>query len=384
MFQPAYPRQTGAGLLAIPERLAAPRAYTGRGVTIAVIDSGFYPHPDFSRRVLVHVDAAFPTLVESRRYAAVRGPSWHGTMTAALAAGSGRQSGGRYAGLAPEARLALVAVTNPRGQVREADILRGLRWVRDHGLRFGIRVVSLSVGGDTPCADPNHPIHSLIRDLDAHGVIVVAAAGNAGHARLVPPASAPEAITVGGLDDHNSADSGKWTLYHHNWGRASNGAVKPDLLAPAAWVASPLLPGTPQARAAARLAGLLTVAEGDEVHALRLIRQQRRILGLSAAGARALTPDVFAAVEAHLAKYKVVDAHYQVVDGTSVAAAIVTGAVAQLLQANPALTPRAVRDILRATARPLPGIPAERQGAGVIQVAQALAEARRRAGRNAS
>lgn len=371
-------------MLAIPERLAAPREWTGRGVTIAVLDSGFYPHVDFSRRVSVHVDAAWPTLVESARFGVVRGSSWHGTMAAALAAGSGRQSGGRFVSLAPDARLALVAVTNPRGQIREADILRGLRWVLNHRARFGIRIVNLSVGGDMPCDDPSHSIYAAIRELDARGVVVVAAAGNAARGRLVPPASAPEAITVGGIDDRNQADSDDPTLYHHNWGTTWDGAAKPDVLAPAAWVPSPLLPGTSEARAAARLAELLTVRERDEARALLLIWEARRLLGLRDAEARALTPELRAAVQSRLAKHKVVDAHYQYVDGTSVAAAIVAGAVAQLLHANPGLTPRAVKDILRTTARPLPGLPADRQGAGVIHMTQAVAEALRRKGRNAS
>ncbi|MFN8378364.1 MAG: S8 family serine peptidase [Anaerolineae bacterium] len=374
MFQPSYPR-TGAtpGIVPTPLRVSAASEWTGRGIGIAVIDSGFYPHPDFSRRVRVHVNAAYPTLIESRQYRPALPASWHGTMVTAIAAGSGRRSGGRYAGMAPAASLALVSVLNPRGGLREADILRGLRWVRDHGPRFGVRVVNLSVGGDKPSADPNHPIHELIRELDARGVIVVAAAGNGGRPCLVPPASAPEAITVGGVDDHNQVDPDGWSLFHHDWSQG-----KPDVLAPAAWIASPLLPGTPQARAARRLNDLLAVGVGEEARASDVLRKGRRDLGLAHV---VLDDQMRAAVQDKLVAGKVIDAEYQYVDGTSVAAAIVSGVVAQVLQANPALTPRLVREILVSTARRLPHAPPEKQGAGMVDAGAAVADALQRKGK---
>jgi serine protease AprX len=368
VFQPGYPFSGVAqGVLPTPLRIRASSHWTGRDVCIALVDSGFYPHPDFHRRVRVHVEARLPTLAESRRYRLTRPANWHGTMVAAIAAGDGHASDGRYAGVAPEANLALVSVVNHRGGLREPDILRGLRWVRDHGPRFNVRVVNLSVGGDQPSADPDHPLHAIVRELNAQGVVVVAASGNGGRMGLVPPASAPEAITVGGVDDGNTLDEGQWRAFHHNWGGG-----KPDVLAPAAWIASPLLPGTPQSRAARRLNELIALDTGDETRALDVLRRARRDLELPAV---ALTDSVRAAVQAKMTHFKVIDAHYQYVDGTSVAAAIVSGVVAQMLQANPALTPRTVREILAETARPLPGVASEQQGAGVVQAGAAVTAA---------
>ena len=370
MFQPSYPRSDAApGILPTPLRVSAAPEWTGRGVCIAFIDSGFYPHPDFSRRVRVHVNAALPTLIESRQFRVAQPASWHGTMAVAIAAGSGRRSAGRYAGVAREATLALVAVLNRRGGLREPDILRGLRWVRDHGHRFGVRVVNLSVGGDRPSADPDHPIHAMVRELDARGIVVVAAAGNGGRHWLTPPASAPEAITVGGVDDHNQTDPARWSPFQHDWGSG-----KPDVLAPATWIASPLLPGTPQARAARRLNDLLALAAHDDAHAAEVLRQSRRDLKLARTD---LSDETRAAVRERLAAGKVIDSQYQYVDGTSVAAAIVSGVVSQMLQANPALAPRTVRDILKATVRHLPGVAEKRQGAGVIHAGAAVDEALR-------
>lgn len=383
MFQHTYPiHGADVGVLPSAARIGAPARWTGRGVTIAFIDSGFYPHPDFSRRVRVHVNASARTAVESRRYRLDRPQSWHGMMSAAIAAGDGRRSGGHYAGIAPKAGLALIAVTDARGRIKEADILRGLQWVLDHGARFGVRVVNLSVGGDVPSADPDHPIYAAIRELTERGVVVVAASGNRGQGLLVPPASAPEAITAGGVDDHNSANAADWTLYHHNWGAACDGSSKPDVLAPAEWVASPYLPRSAVAREAARLNALFAADPADETQLLRTTRLARRDLGLGMKDVRAWNPALAGALQARIALRKLINADYQYVDGTSVAAALVSGVAALMLEANPQLTPRAVKAALMTTAQPLPGIPAGRQGAGVIRPALALDEALQRTHRD--
>lgn len=379
MFRHTYPIYgADVGVLPSAARIGASPRWTGQGVTIAFIDSGFYPHPDFSRRVRVHVDAASRTAIESRRYRLDRPQSWHGMMSAALAAGDGRRSGGHYAGIARRASLVLIAVMNTRGHIKEPDILRGLQWVLDHGARFAVRVVNLSVGGDLPSDDPNHLIHAAIRELSARGIVVVAAAGNRGRGLLLPPASAPEAITVGGVDDHNSADAASWTPYHHNWGTAYDGSAKPDVLAPAEWVASPYLPRSAIAREAARLNALFTAEALDEADILRQVRLARRDLGLVAKDVRALTPALTETIQARIGLRKLINADYQYVDGTSVAAAIVSGVVAQMIEANPLLTPCAVKAALMTTAQPL-GDLAEHQGAGVIQPALAVNEALRRA-----
>jgi serine protease AprX len=371
VFQRPYPvHDDAARLLSVGARIGASSEWTGRNVTLAFIDSGFYPHPDYMRRVRVHVELARATALETRRYRVERPQSWHGTMVAAVAAGDGE-----YPGLAPRARLALIAVMDAQGRLKERDILRGLRWVLEQGDRFRVRVVNLSVGGDVPSRDPGHPIYAAIRALDERGVVVVAAAGNGAQGRLVPPASAPEAITVGGVDDHNSPDSAHWTLYNHNHGAAFDGAHKPEVLAPARWVPSPFIPGSALAREAAPLAHLLALGAQDEADALHLLKRTRRDPGLTRAQVAAFTPTLHAAIQARISERKVVSADYQYAEGTSVAAAITSGLVAQMLEANPGLAPRQIKDILRATARPLPGVPAELQGAGVIQPALALAAA---------
>lgn len=376
MFTSNYPFfQSGqSAILATPQRVGALPQYSGRGVVMAFIDAGFYPHPDLDGRVLLHVDASSNHVVEQAADAYEPSDlSWHGQMTSVIAAGDGRSSGGKFRGIAWGASLVLVKVSTPRGHIKEADILRGLRWLLDTHRRVGVRVVNISVGGDFVSDDPEHPLHQAVRRLVESGVSVVTAAGNRQAPAVVPPASAPEAITIGGLNDHNSLDESLWTPYHSNYGFAWDGSPKPDLIAPAEWVAGPIMPETVVAREARWLGPLLLAR--SSVQRKKLLKQGYSDLGISRAAAWKPDDHVFAMIQARINSHKIIDAHHQHVDGTSVAAPIVSAVVAQMLEANPGLTPREIRSILMATARPLANTPPERQGAGVMRAAAAVERA---------
>jgi serine protease AprX len=354
-------------LLPTPERTVALPEFTGRGVVMAFIDAGFFPHPDVADRILVHVDASTNHVIEQSTNFDVGDLSWHGQMTSVIACGDGRISGGKYRGIASEAELVLVKVSTPKGHIKETDILRGLRWVIDTHRRFNVRVVNISVGGDVVSHDPDHPLHQAIRKLTRAGVTVVVAAGNRNAPFLLPPASAAEAITVGGMDDQNSLDRKLWKIYNHNYGNSYNNRGKPELIAPAAWIASPIMPGSTVAREAHWLAPLLH--SPDETHIQNLLEKGHSDLGLTAAQT---DETVYTLLQQRIHAHKIIDNHHQHVDGTSVAAPIVASVIAQMLEANPRLTPKQIRAILTATARRLPNVPAERQGAGVLQAAKAV------------
>jgi len=369
---PNYPTY-GSGqfaLLATPERTGALATYTGRGMVIAFVDAGFYPHPDLQGRILVYVDASTKRVIEQGPDFEGSDLSWHGQMTSVIAAGDGRTSGGKYRGIASDARLVLVKVSTPKGHIKETDILRGLRWIIDTDHRFNVQIVNISVGGDFVSNDPNHPLHKAIRKLTQAGVTVVVAAGNRNISHVLPPASAPDAITVGGINDHNSLDETHWTPYHHNYGRAYDGTPKPELLAPAAWLASPIMPGTSVAREAYWLAPLL--AKPDERHLRRLLKRGHSDLGLT--GLTNPQPDehLYTMLQQRIHAHKLIDANHQHVDGTSVAAPVVSSVIAQMLEANPRLTPQQIRAILTSTAKRLSGLPVERQGAGLIDPPKAV------------
>jgi len=343
------------GALPTPLRMHADPRYTGRGQTLALIDAGFFPHPDLIRplnRIRAWVDVGTPTvqmlqfgpsdIPQWPRWGAGDGPQWHGLMTSTVAAGNGWLSHGFYRGMAPDADLVLIQVREPSGRIGNQAIARALSWLLVHGGKLGVGIVSLSVSGDLIEPLAGNIVDVAVAALTKANMVVVAAAGNDGLRRLVPPATAPEAITVGGLDDMNSFDHAARALWHSNYG-AAGGMIKPEVVAPSIWVVAPLLPGTVAAAQAAAL--FARRASGD------------------------------AQAEPLLAAQKLITPHYQHVNGTSFAAPLVAGIVACMREANPAITPQQVRTALVASAEPIAGASVERQGAGVVHAAHAVARA---------
>ena len=294
-------------------------------------------------------------------------------MTSVVAAGNGALSGGRFRGLAWESELCLVKVGSAHRIVHD-DIRRGIEWVLENRARYNIRVLNISCGGDYEESFLTDGLSRAADEAARAGIVVVAASGNAGHHAqhpVLPPASAPSVIAVGGLDDGGAGEhSGQ---YHSSFGLTIDGLQKPEVIAPAMWVAAPILPGTPTA-AQARLLSLLDEARDEDLP--RLLVQHAGVepdLDATAGREPYLVRQVVAA-KWHDAK--VISGHYKHVDGTSFAAPIVSSVVAQMLEANPRLKPYQCRRILMTTARGLPGIPLDRQGWGVVQPRAAVAAAR--------
>lgn len=357
-------------LLTTPERVGALPTYTGRGVTIAFIDSGFYPHRDLKGRIKTYVDATTDKIREPKHINTSIAYSWHGMMTSVIGCGDGKTSAGRYKGVASEAELVLIKISSPRNWVKEADILRGLEWVLVNHKRLNIRIVNLSVGGDHVSFSSQNPLHLVIRRLVDEGITVIAAAGNSPVNHLYPPASSAAAITVGGVDDNNSRERSDWRLYGHNFGLAYDGSNKPDLVAPARWIASPIMPGTSVAWEAFWIGPFLGAQPDHPVRQLvktgKAERVMTRLFG-SHQGEALLTT-----LQAKAYQHKLIDAYHQHVDGTSVAAPIVSAVVAQLLEARPTLSPADIKAVLLNTAKRLEHQPIDRQGAGVMDAAAAL------------
>jgi serine protease AprX len=351
-------------VLPTPTRLGAHPRHTGRGVVIAFVDSGFYAHPDLLTprdRIRAYVDLAGL----DRSLYEPHDDAWHGTMTSVACAGSGYLSNGLYRGIAREAELVLVAVGR-QGRIHPEDVLAALEWLLEHRARYGIRVVNISLGTEFPDSYRESAVDEAAELLVQAGVVVVAAAGNDPLRPSVPPANAPSVLTVGGLVDKNLPHEMTFVPYRSQYGTTSDGLTKPELCAPGALVAAPILPGTQifdKARGLYFSRGL-TDAE------LRAELSRRPELGIDPAG----LPDdqLRSRLEREVREMKLVGPHYQHVDGTSFAAPIVASVVAQMLEACPGLTPRAVRDVLIHTARPLPHIPRERQGYGLVQAMAAV------------
>src|SRR5258706_367553 len=197
-------------VLPTPLRMDADERFTGRGVTVAFLDSGFYAHPDLTtpnNRILAYhsIFAAEgdQTSLETNDVA-----SWHGMMTSVVATGNGGLAEGFYRGIASEADVVLVKIGRT-GRISEDQIQKGLEWVLDHAEEHQIRVINISAGGDFEESYLTNPLSQAVERCARAGVTVVCAVGNAGHVpghSVLPPASAPSSIAVGGLDDPNSLD----------------------------------------------------------------------------------------------------------------------------------------------------------------------------------
>ena len=350
-------------------RLDSDRKYTGRGVTIAFLDSGFCAHPDLvqpNNRILVYHDVTKErTSLES---AIGEGWQWHGTQTTVVAAGNGHLSDGIYCGLAKDAELALVKV-GVNGQITEDNIAQGIEWVIANREQYNIRVLNISLGGDedVPCA--KSVIDQLAEQAVRLGIVVVVAAGNTDGTHSIPPANSPSVITVGGYNDQNRR-AAEIELYHSNFGATKDGTVKPEVIAPAMFVAAPILPGTQVYERAEKFSELASMPD------YQLIDLRESFQDHLPAELVTTEPDfVRAHLEFTLREEKIVAAHYQHVDGTSFAAPIVSSIVAQMIEANPSLTPGAIKNILLSTADRLAKAAAIRQGFGAVNAKRAIASA---------
>jgi serine protease AprX len=362
-----------------PERLGAHEQFTGHGVTIALLDSGFQPHPDLTKprnRIVTFVDGNTGAVAE---FGPPQPFDWHGTQTSVAAAGNGFLSGGRYRGVAPDARVVLVRI-GERGRISDEHIARGIEWVVENKDRYRIDVMNISAGGDEPISYTTSVADHAAEEAIRRGIVVVVAAGNSGfetNHQPMPPANSPSVITVGGYDDKNGLQHGDLDLYRSSFGPTVDGLLKPEVVAPAAWVAAPILPGTEQE---AKAEALLRLFEADDAALPALARDLADVAKLP----KSLLTAKPAALRAELATLiegdKIVARHYQHVDGTSFAAPVVASVVAQMIEANADLKPAAIKHILLSTADRLQGADVYRQGYGILDAREAVEQARRAPG----
>jgi serine protease AprX len=360
-------------VLPTPLRMGADERFTGRGVTIAFLDSGFFEHDDLTKPTnrIVGYHSIFDAVDDRTSLEKPDVASWHGMMTSVVAAGNGHLSDGFYRGIAPEANVVLVKIGRT-GHIPEADIERGLRWVIENREKYGVRIVNISAGGDFPQSYLDNSLCQTVELAVREGLVVVCAVGNAGMSpghTVLPPASSPAAISVGGLDDQNSLDRARRGMYRSSYGPTIDGLQKPEVIAPGIWVAAPILPHTPTADEA----HLYSELDGATNAELPAIMDLHHGVDTDLDEACDLPiPLLRQLITIKLREGNVINENYKYVDGTSFSAPIVSSIVACMLEANPRLTPQQVKRILIDTAERVPSIEVERQGWGVVGARRAV------------
>ncbi|MDX6295724.1 MAG: hypothetical protein QOH50_4799 [Kribbellaceae bacterium] len=201
-------------------QIGAPAAwqagYTGKGVTVAILDTGIdATHPDLAGQVVGEKNFTEEAATD------VVG---HGTHVASIIAGTAQASAGKYKGVAPDAKLYDGKVCEVFG-CTESAILAGMEWAATD---VKAKVVNLSLGGsDTPEVDP---LEEAVNRLTAQtGTLFVIAAGNSGPSEgsVESPGSAEAALTVGAVDKQDQLAD-----FSSRGPRVGDGAVKPDVTAP--------------------------------------------------------------------------------------------------------------------------------------------------------
>ncbi len=206
----------------------------GRGVRIAVVDTGVDDSPEFGAR-LTHLPVdGVPSGVDAYG---------HGTFVAGAAAGSGAASGGRYAGVAPGAQVLDVRVADDQGETDLATVLAGLQVAYD----AHADVVNLSMASGSPLPYQIDPLTVALDRLWTAGTVVVVPTGNDGPSTgsVSSPGSDPTLLTVGALDERLTAspDDDVVTQFSGR-GPAPQGVAKPDLVAPGQSLVSVRAPGS--------------------------------------------------------------------------------------------------------------------------------------------
>ncbi len=276
--------------------------YSQPTVGVAVIDSGIAPGFDFGTRITAFYDFTHGDI----RLTAPSDAYGHGTHVAGLAAGT-------YVGIAPAARLIGLKVLNAEGQGTTDNVIRAIEFAIVNKNALKIDVINLSLGHPIFEAAATDPLVQAVEHASRAGIKVVVSAGNfgrnrttgaIGYAGMASPGNAPSAISVGSVrtfDTVSRADD-RIAGYSSRGPSWYDGFAKPDICAPGD--------------------NLLSVASAGS--ALRLLQERRGNIG-----------------------------NYMRLSGTSMAAGVVSGVVAAILQNNQNLTPNALKMVLQYSSIPV-------------------------------
>jgi serine protease AprX len=312
----------------------------GSGVTIAVVDSGVAAHPDLGSRLLTEVEI----VGHEKGFA---DPYGHGTHVAGIIAGDGAASSDaksirKFNGIAPKAHIISVRVLDGNGGGRVSDVLVGIDWVLNHKEEYGIRIMNLSLGHPVEEPSAADPLCRAVEAAWKAGVLVVAAAGNAGlagYASIHSPGNDATILTVGASNNFQSSSRSDdiLTTYSSRGPTPLDHVVKPDLLAPGNRTLSLRAPGSTL----------------DETFPSLRVKQG------------SFRDDPASADQ---------DSLYFQLSGSSMAAGVVSGMAALMIQADPSLNPDTIKARLMKSAEKRLAYDLFSEGAGFADLHAAMAE----------
>ncbi|HTM26189.1 MAG TPA: S8 family serine peptidase, partial [Vicinamibacterales bacterium] len=307
--------------------LDALRGVTGRGIGVAVIDSGIAQNSPVGDRVVASADFTRGAAAASE----ARDEYGHGTHVAGIIAESARDG---YSGMAPGAWLINLKALGNDGSGKTADVIEAIDWAIRNRRTYNIRIINVSLGHPVFESYVDDPLCQAAQRAADAGILVVAAAGNFGKTAegrpivggVIAPGNAPSVLTVGAVNTRGTAgrDDDVMATYSSRGPTAIDGVLKPELVAPGNRIVAASAPGS---------------------YLSRTYPEHVTGSGTSA---------------------------YIELSGTSMSSAVASGAAALLLEARPGLTPAQVKAALQLTSSRVAGAGLIEAGAGSLNVAAAL------------
>jgi serine protease AprX len=331
--------RTTATIGALTARLSY--GYTGAGIGVAVIDSGITSwHNDLGASATSKTGQRVTAFVDFVNGRTQKYDDWgHGTHVAGIVAGSGYDSYGERAGVAPRANIIALKALDHEGKGKISSIIAALDWAIQNRVQYNIRVINMSLGAGVFESYNTDPLTLAAKRAVDAGIVVVAAAGNMGKAlnglpqygAISAPGNAPWVLTVGASSTQGTTDrrDDKMATYSSRGPTMIDFGAKPDLVAP----------------------GTGTVSLSTQNSLFYLTKTSFLVSGK---------------------RFGLLYQPYLTLSGTSMATPVVAGTVALMLEANPKLTPNMVKAILQFTSEVKRDYDFLTQGAGFLNALGAV------------
>jgi len=227
------------------------KALTGKGVGVALVDSGIATMPQLRGRIAARLDF-------TDAHGAGDDDNGHGTHLAGIIAGGSLNGHQETIGVAPEATLVSLKVLDADGRGYASDVIEAIDWAVTNRDRFNIQVINLSLGAPVLQSWKDDPLDQAVERAYRAGIVVVAAAGNLGKdadgrplkGGITAPGNSPYAITVGTVNTKGTPwrSDDEVAGYSSRGPTAIDGLIKPDLVAPGNRIESLLAPNSKIAR----------------------------------------------------------------------------------------------------------------------------------------